>query len=191
MKKYIVRLSAEERETLTKLLTSGRGPARMFTRARILSKADQSDKGPGWDDEINVSNPEPWFNDGIELFFDGDNSKNDLSEYPDKWPFAYDSNDDQLRFIFDQNPTSTYSHIDVSAFDVSYLQNKKGYNIEASLPFDALLFTPTSGHVFGFEIAVMDNDLGVRQNCLRWWSNEDGEITWKDPSLFGTAILFD
>jgi len=51
MKKYIVRLSAEERETLTKLLTSGRGPARMFTRARILSKADQSDKGPGWSDE--------------------------------------------------------------------------------------------------------------------------------------------
>jgi len=51
MKKHIVRLSAEERETLTKLLTSGRGPARMFTRARILSKADQSDKGPGWSDE--------------------------------------------------------------------------------------------------------------------------------------------
>ena len=51
MKKYIVRLSNEEREILTKLINSGRGPARMFTRARILLKADQSDNGPGWSDE--------------------------------------------------------------------------------------------------------------------------------------------
>lgn len=51
MKKYIVRLSAEERQQLTKLASSGRGPARMFTRARILLKADQSDHGPAWSDE--------------------------------------------------------------------------------------------------------------------------------------------
>ena len=51
MKKYIVRLSKEERETLTKLTMSGRGPARIFTRARILLKADQGDKGSAWSDE--------------------------------------------------------------------------------------------------------------------------------------------
>ncbi len=51
MKKHIVRLSTEERETLTKLTTSGRGPARMFARARILLKADQSSQGPGWPDK--------------------------------------------------------------------------------------------------------------------------------------------
>ena len=51
MKKYTVRLFTEERETLTKLITSGRGPARMFTRGRILLKADQSDNGPVWSDE--------------------------------------------------------------------------------------------------------------------------------------------
>ena len=51
MKKYIVRLSRDERKTLTKLITSGRGPARLFTRAHILLKADQSADGPGWPDE--------------------------------------------------------------------------------------------------------------------------------------------
>lgn len=51
MKKHIVRLSREEREILNKLLTSGRGPARMFTRVRILLKADQSKEGPAWSDE--------------------------------------------------------------------------------------------------------------------------------------------
>lgn len=51
MKKYIIRLSTDEREKLQRLITSGRGPARMFTRARILLKADQSVEGPGWADE--------------------------------------------------------------------------------------------------------------------------------------------
>jgi transposase len=51
MKKHIVRLSKDEREKLKRLITSGRGPARMFARARILFKADQGDEGPGWSDE--------------------------------------------------------------------------------------------------------------------------------------------
>jgi transposase len=51
MKKYIVRLSWEERSSLKKLLTSGRGSGRMFTRVRILLKADQSDEGSAWSDE--------------------------------------------------------------------------------------------------------------------------------------------
>jgi len=51
MKKNIVRLSTEERDQLRKLLTGGRGSVRMFTRARILLKADQSSDGPSWSDE--------------------------------------------------------------------------------------------------------------------------------------------
>jgi len=51
MKKYIVRLSDDEYKNLKKITSSGRGPARMFTRARILLKADQSDNGPAWSDE--------------------------------------------------------------------------------------------------------------------------------------------
>jgi len=44
-------LSTEERNQLKKLLTGGRGAVRMFTRARILLKADQSSDGPAWSDE--------------------------------------------------------------------------------------------------------------------------------------------
>ena len=51
MKKYIVRLSGEERKSLRSLVSSGKGPARMFTRARILLKADAGEGGPGWPDE--------------------------------------------------------------------------------------------------------------------------------------------
>lgn len=51
MKKYIVRLSGEERKSLKRLIRSGKGPARMFTRARILLKADVGEGCPGWPDE--------------------------------------------------------------------------------------------------------------------------------------------
>jgi len=51
MKKYIVRLSGEARKSLKSLVSSGKGPARMFTRARILLKADVGEGGPGWPDE--------------------------------------------------------------------------------------------------------------------------------------------
>ncbi len=51
MKKYIVKLTKDERNTLKKIIASGRGPARMFTRARIIMKADQGKHGPGWSDE--------------------------------------------------------------------------------------------------------------------------------------------
>jgi transposase len=51
MKKYVVRLSKEERKSLISLVSSGKGPARMFARARILLKADVGEGGPGWPDE--------------------------------------------------------------------------------------------------------------------------------------------
>jgi hypothetical protein len=50
VKKYVVRLSAEEREQLQALIRKGKGPARRLLKARILLKADVSEGGPGWSD---------------------------------------------------------------------------------------------------------------------------------------------
>lgn len=50
VKKYVVRLSAEEREQLEALIRKGKGPAGRLLKARILLKADVSDAGPGWSD---------------------------------------------------------------------------------------------------------------------------------------------
>ena len=47
-KKYLVTLTAEERDQLTRLATVGKASARTLTRARILLKADQADGGPAW-----------------------------------------------------------------------------------------------------------------------------------------------
>lgn len=50
-KRYVVRLEAEERERLRRLVSVGKGAARKLTRARILLQADESREGPGWTDE--------------------------------------------------------------------------------------------------------------------------------------------
>ena len=50
VKKYVVKLSGEEREQLEVLIRKGKGPARRLLKARILLKADLSERGPGWSD---------------------------------------------------------------------------------------------------------------------------------------------
>src|SRR5271166_4964754 len=50
VKRYVVRLSAEERGQLEALIRKGKSPAQRLVKARILLKADVSDAGEGWSD---------------------------------------------------------------------------------------------------------------------------------------------
>jgi hypothetical protein len=50
IKKYVVRLSADERAQLDDLIRSGKRSAQLLTKARILLKADVSAAGVGWSD---------------------------------------------------------------------------------------------------------------------------------------------
>lgn len=49
-KRYIVELTAEERGQLQAMLGKGKRSARELLRARILLKADQSERGEAWSD---------------------------------------------------------------------------------------------------------------------------------------------
>ena len=50
MKKYIVELTAQQREELSHMISTGKTAARELTHARILLKADQGPHGPGYSD---------------------------------------------------------------------------------------------------------------------------------------------
>jgi len=50
VKRYVVRLSAEERAHLNDLIHKGKRSAQLLTKARILLKADVSEAGEGWSD---------------------------------------------------------------------------------------------------------------------------------------------
>jgi transposase len=49
-KKYVVKLSAEERDRLEALIHKGKHSAQLLMKARILLKADVSEGGQGWSD---------------------------------------------------------------------------------------------------------------------------------------------
>lgn len=51
IKKYIVKLSREERADLHHLIAQGQASARKLAHARILLKADSGEAGPGWTDQ--------------------------------------------------------------------------------------------------------------------------------------------
>jgi hypothetical protein len=50
VKKYVVRLSEEERARLEEFIRKGKRAAHLLTKARILLKADVSEAGDGWSD---------------------------------------------------------------------------------------------------------------------------------------------
>src|SRR5258708_1197783 len=50
VKKYVVRLSGEEREQLEALIRKGKSAAQRLLKARILLKADVAEAGEGWFD---------------------------------------------------------------------------------------------------------------------------------------------
>lgn len=50
-KKFVVKLSGEERAQLTGLISKGKTAAKTVLKARILLKADQGAAGEGWADE--------------------------------------------------------------------------------------------------------------------------------------------
>jgi hypothetical protein len=50
VKKYVVRVSTEERAQLDELIRKGKRSAQLLRKARILLKADVSDFGEGWSD---------------------------------------------------------------------------------------------------------------------------------------------
>jgi Homeodomain-like domain len=50
VKKYVVRLSVEERGALEDMIRKGVNPAQRLLKARILLKADISEAGEGWSD---------------------------------------------------------------------------------------------------------------------------------------------
>lgn len=133
-----------------------------------------------YDDFIEIESGASYQKDGLEIYFDGDNSKND-------WTFdeAYDDNDIQLRTVFE---SETFEQLAESP--VAFVPTDYGYAMEAEILFSELGWEPELGLDFGFELQINDNDgeeTYLRENMMRWYSHDNN--SWQDASLFGNAIF--
>jgi len=132
--------------------------------------------------------------DGVEFYFDADNSKTEGE---------YDGADDlQLRFnVHDDSElwrerdsrvgygTGADWGFDRSGGFIEAVDTDLGYNIEISIPLIDLMYDPLPGSEYGFEVQLNDADetVGTRDHGWRWW-NESND-SWKDASIFGTIAL--
>lgn len=142
------------------------------------------------DQEINLTGTELYERDGVEFYFDGDNSKNVAPGLPTSFPpQAYDTNDDFFRFLpFETSAFAAYEIINTISFEFKIMITNKGYDVEIKMPFSDLPeLSSDAGSEFGFEFQVNDNDNNQRQNFLKWNSSLDN--SYFDPSTFATAIL--
>lgn len=135
------------------------------------------------DDDLSNDSGDTWYeDDGIEIYIDGDNSKDR----------NYDnSNDIQYGFVWNttdiqeggNNPGGSVNGVDFITTNTA-----EGYNLEVKIPWSSIGVTPVIGNEIGIDIAINDDDGGDgRENKISWNCTVDD--AWQNPSLFGTVVL--
>jgi len=145
-------------------------------------------------DDVLVNNNQgssTFYNDdGIEIYFDFGNTKTT----------SYAAN--QFQYAFRWNDTSVYEFQRGATKGVKMKQTSQGitpgctnncaavgYTIEVSIPWTTLTATkaPAIGSLEGFDVAVNDDDTGVRNAKIAWNMTTDAD--YQDPADFGTVIM--
>ncbi|MBN2105213.1 T9SS type A sorting domain-containing protein [bacterium] len=132
------------------------------------------------DDEISTSGDDPGENDGIVLYFDGDNSKNNFS-----MGVPYDENDQRFNWVYGTEEPGITNGNEVLAW--SEPDSLSGYSFELMIPMSDLAFYPLYDIKIGFEVQVNDRDHEILEHIIRWWGND--LMSCLDASRFGTALL--
>jgi hypothetical protein len=125
-------------------------------------------------------------NDGIELYFDGDNSKTESN---------FDGiNDLSIRIEGNDEGSSNIDYVGPYPFEKASVRYKillkdeeDGYVIEAAFNTMAMGMVEDDNGYFGFDVQINDADGDSRESIIRWHS--DNDHTWHWAHLFGNATL--
>ena len=138
------------------------------------------------DQSLNNYEADPWLNDCIALYFDMNNSRNVFEPGGD--PYAYDHDDYQIRFVWDNGDITGIQA--PGGIDFAHHTNGAGdgYQLEILIPWHELGIPASGiGVKFGFDLSVTDND-GAGREARIMWHSETGE-NWRSPSENGIALL--
>ena len=120
-----------------------------------------------------------WYNDGVEIYIDGNNSQGT----------SFDSYDR----IFVKPVKSYWIQELEERFDGvihKWMETSSGYSMEFAIPWSNFSFTPTTGASIGFNVAINDddicNDYPYTMSFLTWSGNSN---YYNNPSTWGTLNL--
>ncbi len=126
----------------------------------------------------------PWDDDAVELFVDGDNSKGTSYDGLDDFQWGWFMGDPAAEAI----PGASTLPLDYSSIISEGMETDDGYTFEVKVPWALMAVSPADGHAMGFEIAIDDDDDGGPRDCQYMW-NAEYNTPWTDPSTFGTITL--
>jgi hypothetical protein len=131
-------------------------------------------------DAVVEGSGNPWDNDGIEFYFNGDDSK----------AGAYNKNYD-TQLILDAKDTSSLwikaDGVPITDYTSAWKLTSDGYNVELRLGWDNFHFAPGKGRVIGFSISNNDSDNGTgRDYQTTWYGTADN---WNNTGVLGDLEL--
>ncbi|MFB9327118.1 sugar-binding protein [Paenibacillus aurantiacus] len=141
-----------------------------------------------WDDDYlyvaasvvdgNLSNnsAEPYADDSIEIYIDGDHNKGTV----------YDGFDRQ--FIKGWNDSSLFEARSLTSGVLhAWTATTAGYSVEMAIPWSSLGITPSAGMTIGFDVANNDEDDGNGRHSQTVWAGTADN--WTNTSAFGELFL--
>ncbi len=132
------------------------------------------------DDKLRNDSPEAWYDDSVEFYVDGDNTKKGpgLTGNARQYTFGWTATDIQ--------GTNT----NVTGVVFAQTNTPTGWRLEIKLPWQSLLGSSAPvGKLIGIDCFYDDDDLntGVQESQVAWHSK--AEPDWETPSSWGTALL--
>ena len=143
------------------------------------------------DSSYDVTSPNSWERDGIEVFFDEDNSKEsayDKDKNKDAFQYRYTAfAADELAKLITSEITAGSDLAKEQYKDIAtaYKMASDGYQVELKIPFAK---KASAGQVVGFDANLFDCADGKRNAELRLFNSGDH---YKDASKFANVVLYD
>ncbi|HNS16638.1 MAG TPA: sugar-binding protein [Bacteroidales bacterium] len=147
----------------SEILTMGNGPVNNVISWGVLWDNTSFYIGARVTDETVEGSGDPWENDAIEFFLDGNNDKDG----------AYDTDFDTHMILDALNQSSLWiktNGVPVTDYEASWISTELGYNVELRFGWSNIGFAPGKGRVIGWSLGNDDSDNGTGRDYQTVWT---------------------
>ncbi len=136
------------------------------------------------DDALVQDSPSGWDDDRVEIFIDGDNSKDDAQDNVNDYQYNFRWNYGEV-----ETPVEWYLSPDsLQGVEYAVATTGTGYLFEIALPWLTMIgMSPQVGHLIGIDVMIDDDDDGGGRDTQISWHLESSPP--HSPVKWGTAKL--